>query len=178
MDELFLIAPSMAYERQIRAYRAEILADGEGVDGGGGLDAFEDVADWLAYLALKSRPDTCPADRVPDSTYLCVRRADNRVVGMANIRHTLNDLLLQWGGHIGYSIRPDERGKGYAKQQLRLTLDKCRALGLTRVLVTCDETNKRSRHTIEACGGQYEDSRPDSDGAPTRRYWIDIPESQ
>jgi len=144
------------------------------VDGGGGLDAFEAVPDWLAYLALKSCRETCPADRVPDSTWLCIRRADNRLVGMANIRHELNDLLLQWGGHVGYSIRPGERGRGYAKQQLRLTLDQCRALGLKRVLLTCDETNEPSRRTIESCGGRYEDTRPDSDGQPTRRYWIDL----
>lgn len=54
MDELFLTAPGMDYEREILAYRAELLADGGGVDGGGGLDAFDAVPDWLAYLALKS----------------------------------------------------------------------------------------------------------------------------
>lgn len=171
MDALTLAVPAMAYERQILDYRRSMLEE-DGIDGGGGLDAFDRVADWLAYLQLKSDPATCPEDRVPDSTYLCMRRCDGRMVGIVNIRHQLNDLLLEWGGHIGYSIRPDERGKGYAKQQLRLALDKCRELGLKRVLITCDETNEPSRRTIEACGGLYEDTRPDTDGTPTRRYWV------
>lgn len=174
MDTLFLTVPSMAHEREILAYRAATMADDDGVHGGGGLDAFDDVGSWLHYLALKSSPETCPADRLPDSTFLCVREADNKVVGMVNIRHQLNDLLLQWGGHIGYSIHPDERGKGYAKQQLRLALKECRGLGLHRVLLSCDETNVPSRRTIEGCGGVYEDTRPDTQGNPTRRYWIDI----
>mgnify|MGYP002236365423 FL=1 len=43
---------------------------------------------------------------------------------MTNLRHHLNDYLLAYGGHIGYSVRPSERKNGYASQMLRLTLEK------------------------------------------------------
>lgn len=51
-----------------------------------------------------------------------MRKSDNRILGIINIRHALNDYLLTYGGHIGYSIRPSERQKGYGKIQLLLAL--------------------------------------------------------
>ena len=174
MDELILVAPSMAYEEQILAYRRETLAIEPALNGSGGLDPYEQIADWLAYLQAKAAPATCPEGLVPDSTFLCVRVGDDRLVGFVNIRHQLNDWLCNYGGHIGYSIRPDERGKGYARRQLALALDECRRLGIPRALLTCREDNERSRRVIEGCGGVYEDSRQKPDGERMRRYWIDL----
>ncbi|MDR0445577.1 MAG: GNAT family N-acetyltransferase [Oscillospiraceae bacterium] len=55
---------------------------------------------------------------------------DNRVLAMLNFRHRLTEYLLNIGGHIGYSVRPSERCKGYGKLQLELALDKCRERGV------------------------------------------------
>ena len=73
-------------------------------------------------------------------------------------------------------IRPtSERNKGYGKKMLSLALPKAKALGLNRVLITCDETNLGSRKIIEENGGVYEDSVSQGDGLPPkRRYWIDL----
>lgn len=176
MSTLYLAQPTMAYEDQLLAYKRETLAMEPDMNGVGGLGAYDRVEDWLQFLKLKSHSATCPAPFVPDSTFMCIRRRDDRLVGMVNIRHELNDWLLHYAGHIGYSIRPDERGKGYAKEQLRLALDVCRGMGLARVLLTCDESNLRSRRVIQACGGLYEDSRikPGAEDEPLRRYWINL----
>ena len=37
---------------------------------------------------------------------------------MIQLRHCFNDYLERYGGHIGYSVRPDERRKGYAAWML------------------------------------------------------------
>lgn len=176
MDALYLTGPSLAWEEQVMAYRRESLAKDAHMNGVGGLDRCHSMPQWLAMLARSEREDSCGPGLVPATTLLCVRRADERLVGMVNIRHRLNDWLLNYVGHIGYSIRPDERGKGYGKEQLRLALAVCRERGLRRVLLTCDEGNRRSRRVIEACGGLYEDSRvkPGEGGAALRRYWIDL----
>lgn len=73
---------------------------------------------------------------------------DNKIVGMVNIRHRLNEHLLKVGGHIGYSICKSERGKGYGKEQLRLALLEAKNIDINKVLMTCDKDNFLSRNTI------------------------------
>lgn len=173
-SDLRLVAPSMAYEAQILAYREECwAADGHHLMGVGGLDELS-VPEWLALLEQKASAHTCPEGLVPDSVYLCLRQEDDRLVGMINIRHQLNDYLREFGGHIGYAIRPGDRGRGYAKEQLRLGLIKCRELGIGPVLITCREDNAPSRRTILSAGGIYEDTRQRADGARFERYWINL----
>jgi len=89
------------------------------------------------------------------------------VIGSLALRHELNTWLLEEGGHIGFSIRPSRRRQGHASRALELGLIEAKALGLERVLLTCDEDNDGSRGTIERNGGVYEDSRQGK-----RRYWI------
>jgi predicted acetyltransferase len=94
---------------------------------------------------------------------------------MINIRHRLNDYLLRQGGHIGYSIRPTERKKGLGALQLSLGLQKCRELGMTRVLVTCDKSNPGSAGVIRSNGGVLENEVADhASGEMVQRYWISL----
>ena len=90
-------------------------------------------------------------------------------LGFLNLRLRLNDYLLEKGGHIGYSIRPSERGKGYAKESLRQGLQVAKEKNIHRALVTCSIKNPASRAVILANGGQLEDIRHE-----TERYWIDL----
>ena len=94
-------------------------------------------------------------------------------MGMIDLRHWLNDFLAEYGGHIGYSVRPDERHKGYAKAMLRMVLKEAKARGLQRVLITCDDDNVASARTIEANGGTFE-RKASLDGGVLRRYWIEL----
>ena len=105
---------------------------------------------------------------------MTVRESDGRLVGMVNVRHYFNDYLEQFGGHIGYSVRPSERRKGCAKEQLRLALSFCReTLGLDRVLITCYTSNEGSRRTILSAGGVYENTVHEPDrNVDLERYWI------
>lgn len=94
-------------------------------------------------------------------------------IGWVNIRHTLTDSLLQVGGHIGYWIRPSKRNLGYGKEILRLALPEAEKLGITKILLTCDDTNIGSQKIIEANGGILENIVDTSKGHPKkRRYWI------
>ena len=92
-----------------------------------------------------------------------------QALGFLNLRLRLNDYLLEKGGHIGYSIRPSERGKGYAKESLRQGLQIAKEKNIHRVLVTCSIKNLASQAVILANGGQLEDIRHE-----TERYWIDL----
>lgn len=114
-----------------------------------------------------------PDGGVPNSTYWLVTE-DRRVVGASNIRHRLNDRLLRLGGHIGYGIRPSARRKGYATKILSLSLEKAKALGLTRVLLCCDEGNVGSEKTIRNNGGIPDQSGVHDTGKIVLRFWLSL----
>ncbi|MEU0082773.1 GNAT family N-acetyltransferase [Streptomyces sp. NPDC006274] len=88
-------------------------------------------------------------------------------LGRLSIRHRLSPILLEFGGHIGYAVRPGARRQGHATAMLRDALPHARRLGLGSVLLTCDHDNVGSRRVIEANGGAFEDRRGEK-----RRYWI------
>lgn len=106
------------------------------------------------------------------STFL-IADVDGVIVGRTSIRHELNAYLLREGGHIGFGVLPAHRGRGYATEILRQSLVVAHAVGIDRVLVTCDEDNAASIATIERCGGELEGVVPTEHGPPKRRYWVD-----
>ena len=104
---------------------------------------------------------------IPENWVPAIQLVSFDEAGHARLR--LNDYLLEKGGHIGYSIRPSERGKGYAKESLRQGLQIAKEKNIHRVLLTCSIKNPASRVVILANGGQLEDIRHE-----TERYWIDL----
>jgi len=124
-------------------------------------------------LKKRSSEATVPEGLVPSSTYLGVREKDNYIIGMIDIRHYLNDFLKQFGGNIGYGVRKTEKNKGYAKQMLKLALEKCKELKIKKVLITCDEDNIASEKVILSANAKFEDIR-NIDGENKKRFWIDL----
>ena len=170
-----LIEPTMEYAAEIEAYRAEFLLAGDSMDGCGRLRRFEKAADWINDGKLFRDPATVPEGWMPATQYICVREADRKIVGMLDIRHRFNDYLEKYGGHIGYSVRPGERRKGYAEWMLSRALPECVRLGIGRVLVCCIKGNEGSRRTILKNGGVYECTvREPGKGKEIERYWIDL----
>ena len=173
MTELTLVPPSAQHADQIEAYKQEFLQSGDVMNGTAGLDAAETVAEWIASVPRNLREETVRPGWAPSTTLLGVRCADDRLVGIIDIRHRLNDELLQYHGHIGCSVRPCERRKGYAAEMLRQGLLLCREWGLDRVLVTCDRRNIASAKTILKNGGVLENEVPYQDSL-WQRYWVEL----
>ena len=142
---MMLIEPSIEYDQQIRAYRKEFLDCGDSMDGTSALERFDNPREWIEYLNRHKDPLTVPEGRVPSTQYIFMREEDRKVVGMIDVRHYLNDFLEKYGGHIGYSIAPSERRKGYAGLMLKTVLPKCKELGIEKVLITCTSGNEGSK---------------------------------
>ncbi len=175
LDRLRLVFPTVDMEREALDYRQEHIDYGEThIHGSGGFIKTEDYKSWLekitnALTAIQTNWVNC-------STYFAV--IGNRIVGTIQIRHSLNEFLLGYGGHIGYGVRPSERHKGYATEMLRLALGKCHELGIEKALVTCDNDNIGSMSTIIKNGGILENEVPQKDGTVLQRYWINIAKFQ
>ena len=173
MEKIILVKPDLSYADEIQRYKKEFLEDEPIINGSAGLDRFSTIEEWLEELKKRSSKDTVPEGLVPSSTYLGIREKDNYIIGMIDIRHCLNDFLLQAGGNIGCGVRKSERKKGYAKQMIRLALEKCKELKIEKVLITCNEDNIASEKSIISCGGILEDIRT-VDGKNYKRFWIKL----
>ena len=139
------------------------------------LRRFDRTQDWLDQVQLFKCAETTPPHSVPMTQYIYLRETDNKIVGVVQIRHDCNTFLAQYGGHIGYSVCPSERRKGYATQMLRLALPKCKELGIDRVLICCAQGNEGSRRVILHNGGKYESTVHDPErDQDLERYWIDL----
>lgn len=172
MEGFMLRRPDESMTEEIRAYKQAMIDAGSSMDGTSSLRRM-DVSEWLAHLSRVAAADT--DGLVQASQFVYVREKDGRIVGMIDVRHRLNDYLREFGGHIGYSVRPDERRKGYASSMLADTLDYCRELGINRVMISCLVGNEASRRTILKNGGVFDSTVHEPDeNVDLERYWITL----
>jgi predicted acetyltransferase len=177
MDDFRLVQPTKEHEIGAKEYIQEFRNYNSPIEGSGGLGKYNDYDEWLIQLHNNLDMNNIAPGKVPSNTYFLIREEDNKIIGMINIRHYLNEKLLKDGGHISYSIRPTERQKGYATMMLYLGLLECFKLGLDKVLVTCDKDNIGSAKTIQANYGMLENEIHNSNLADiVQRYWIDVNE--
>ncbi len=164
MEKLRLVRPEKKYEKQAMEYLEEFYANGSEIHGVGGLERYkDDYESWLKHLEemrnLESNDDLVPSEtfflmkRLPRESHMLQEDVE-RLVGMVNIRLDLNDFLWMYGGHIGYSIRPSERRKGYNKVNLYLALKVCQSHGIEVALLDCEKSNIGSAKTMRALGGR------------------------
>ena len=160
--------PTLADKEAILNMMTEFEETRSAHDGG-----FWDADDFVYEEWLESNRDMEMGLGIPEgwvpAVQLVAFARDGQAVGFLNLRLRLSAYLLDEGGHIGYSIRPSERGKGYAKEALCQGLQVAKEKNIKRALVTCSTENPASRAVILANGGQFEDVRNG-----TERYWIEV----
>lgn len=173
MTRLKLILPTAEYKDEIMNYKDEFIKNNESMHGTSGLRNAKSFEQWHSAILDNLNEETVGAGLVPATTYIAISSDDDRLIGMIDIRHRLNDYLLNYGGHIGYSVRKSERKKGYATEMLELALKECNRLGIKKVLITCDKDNIASAKTITNNGASLENEIQVENGI-TQRYWINL----
>ncbi|WP_158006629.1 GNAT family N-acetyltransferase [Floricoccus penangensis] len=179
-DPVLLVKPSMDYARQILDYKVEYSdSHSSYIFGSSELTKFESISEWLEYLypsELIDEKDDSDENSIPHVQYLAVRKSDDKLIGLVNLRLDLNDFLEKYIGNVGYSVRPSERRKGYASKILKLIFEEAYLYDLKKLLLVCNEDNIASIKTIEKNGGILEDIVINYDNKLQKRYWVNLKE--
>lgn len=176
-DKIKLIKPTKEYEQQMIEYKKEHFENGEKtLHACSKWDKIDNYDEWLELLKNNSKKETVQDNYAVTTQFFGVRERDNKIVGMINIRHELaNDFLRNYGGHIGYGVRPTERKKGYVTQMLAQALEYCKKeLKLEKVMLGCYKENEPSRKTILKAGGVLEKELKTEEGKIAQVYWIKL----
>ena len=156
---------------------AELITDlGAGENGFGGTPVHTGeltLEEYLQRCIAMSDVEELPPGYVPQTVLWVIDEA-GEAVGIVRMRHYLNEKLRERGGHIGYYIRHDQRGKGYAKEALRQAVAALRIMGEKRAMLTVNMDNVASIKVIEANGGVLESEGKDAEGKKFGRFWIEL----
>ena len=152
-----LIRPTKELKEKALDFRQEFFDNGEKVINGSELlDQTENYDDWLASVTANTSAKTVDPAWVVTDTFFAVDETE-KIVGIIDLRHTLNDFLKDFG-NSGYSVRPSERRKGIASEMLRQLLTIAVQSGMTELHLSAEKTNEPSIKTITKNGGVYERS--------------------
>ena len=153
MEKFRYVKPTIEYKEKAIEYIKEFHQFGSQINGVGGLHNFlDDYEGWLAKL--ENDRNIVPSEsEVPSDTFFLVRESDGKIIGMSCVRFALNAARRLHGQHVGYSIRPTERRKGYNKINLYLALKVCQQHGIKETWLDCDKINIGSAKTMLALGG-------------------------
>lgn len=157
-NDIILVRPTLELKEKALAYRKEHFQQGEMIICGSELfDKTESYEEWLTLVTRNADPKTVSENWVVTDTFFAVRESDDRIIGMIDLRHTLNEFLKDLG-NCGYSVRPSERRKGYATEMLCKLRAATREANMKELHISVEKDNTASRKVIQKNGGVYERS--------------------
>lgn len=170
--EIRLVKPTAGMERAAEEFKEEFFAAGERVINGSALLDKLEYGEWLVH-AEKSSRGAAGEGWVRADTFFAVDER-NRIVGIIDFRHNLNNAFLaEFGGHVGYAVRPSERKKGYCTQMLNAIKAYASENGIGQLMLSCYKDNTASLKTMLRCGGRVAGEKNYLDGKPMCVVYID-----
>ena len=183
MSEIELQLPTLQHKTAAENFKNDFFENQEyEIPGSAMLDGME-YEQWLIQNTNNRHEKTVNSGWVVATTFFAVRKRDSKIIGMIDVRHNLGtEFLRQFGGHIGFSVCPSERKKGYATAILKMGLEYTKSLNIEKVMISCFSDNFPSIRTIEKCGGILSETKPltlgefidmtDKNGKLLNIYWV------
>lgn len=173
--ELFLVKPDLVYYEQYNDMIKEWINSGTQLAPWFLDKQFSTIESFEEFIRMLDQYENSNiSNEYSSTTSYFVVDEDGCLVGAASLRHYLTIKGFNSWGHIGYGVRPSERGKGYATTVLKMVLSEAKKKHIYRVLVGAHEDNIASRRVIEKCGGVFDNIVDDIDSdKKICRYWID-----
>lgn len=168
---LRLVSPTVTKEREFVSTIEEFRAVGEAhfVDEDILVShGFKAYVSWLEFGRIGQLEGFSPW-----SAYWAFDRHNSNLMGICSVRHSLSPWMAEYGGHIGYRVRPTMRRQGLGTEILALALHKASMFGINPALIVCEPTNLDSIGVIQNNGGIFE-RQVSVDGVLRNRYWISI----
>lgn len=138
-----------------------------------GYGNYKDYDTWLVGMNNRHTGENLPEGYVRENFYLCYD--GDEMVGVFSLKFELTEFLFNYGGHIGYAVRPSKRNKGFATKILKQGIEWSKRFGFDRVLCVCDEDNYASEKVILKNGGVFENKLYNGDEQVfVKRYWIEV----
>ena len=175
-EELLFVEPSMNFEKEIAAYRQEMLDADSSFDGCFSMKRMPNIKEYVDHCIEWANPRR-EADEhgAWGNVLLVIRKSDMKMVGCMQVHNVLTERMKNYTGHVGYSVRPSERKKGYAKRMLAKAVDFLSSFGFEEIVVSCLPENEASKKTILSNGGEYiETVFLDEDKVYLEKYKIQI----
>ncbi len=165
---LDFMLPTEKNKEDVLAFYKEFEADNSVCIG---MHNYEDYDVWLTGMRNRHTGKNLPQGYVQEDFYLCYLAEE--LVGVFSLKMTLTDYLFNYGGHIGYAVRPSRQNQGIATKMLEKGLEIARNHGFKQILCVCDEGNEASEKVIRKNGGVFENALYDSEeDVIVKRFWI------
>ncbi len=167
---LQMVLPRPCHREDVQSFYREMEQNGDECIGFANRNRFDL---WLTEMQNRHLGKDLPAGYVRENFYLCYE--EEKLIGVCSLKFALTDFLLQYGGHIGYAVRPSARNRGLATQILRQCLQLAKQFGFDRVLCVCNADNVASEKVILKNGGVLENQLYDpEENVEVKRYWIPV----
>ena len=148
-EDIILATADEKYAEEIRQYRQEFIDCNDHMDGCGSLRKFENPYEYIEDCLRRSLADKAEEKSDRAQQFFCIRKCDNHLIGMIQYRYEADPKF-----QIGYSVRPNDRGQGYAKWMLKQMLAWLKKQGMSEAPIACEPSNVASEHVILSCGGE------------------------